>query len=498
MKVVVACVRGRLGLALLSWITVTVLAGCISGAGIKPEASFVDPAKLDSGNALRAATSDAQWPTSEWWQTWHDPQLDMLMGRAVAGNPTLAIAHSRVTAAIWQARALHADELPQIEGTADLERSRFPRYATPSPPGGTTVWNNSAAVQLSFDLDLWGKNRAIEEGALNEVQASAADAQFARVELQTAVARTYTELALQYTLLDIYLSINEEERRDMEIAIQRRKAGISGDIDASQARSQYQAGTTDILRARYEIAVARLQIAYLVGEGPGFGDALTRPSLPPDMGVPLPSYLPAEIIGHRADVVAQRWRAAEAAKKVDAAHADFYPNINLVASASLASLTPFGGFFNFINSDAVGHSVGIAGSLPIFDAGRRRGNFGVATAEYDDAVLRYNDTVLSAMKSVAQDVTLLQSVEAQQRSADAALESAKRSYELAALGYKGGITEYLDVLIAQKVMLQQQQDVALIRAQRVDAWVLLMKDLGGGANVDARPADLMSGERDAR
>jgi NodT family efflux transporter outer membrane factor (OMF) lipoprotein len=246
------------------------------------------------------------------------------------------------------------------------------------------------------------------------------------------------------------------------------------------------------------IAVARLQIAYLVGEGPGFGDTLKRPSMPDDLAVALPSALPAELIGHRADVVAQRWRAAEAAQKVDAAHADFYPNINLVASASLASVAPFGGFFNFFNSDAVGHSVGLAGSLPIFDAGRRRGRFGVATAEYDDAVLKYNDTVLAAMQGVAQQVTSLKSLETQQASADAALTSATRAYHLADRGYKGGITEYLDVLVAQKIMLQQQRDLALIRAQRIDAWVLLMKDLGGGVDVNATPADIDPGENNAR
>ncbi|GJH32847.1 efflux transporter outer membrane subunit [Paraburkholderia hospita] len=489
---------GVLRLSVTSCITVTLLGGCISGAGIKPEASFVDPATIDSGKALREAGRDANWPTSEWWKAWRDPQLDRLVARAVAGNPTLAIVRSRVTAAIWEARALRADLFPDVEGTAALARTRFPRYATPSPPGGTTVWDNSAAVALSYDLDLWGRNRAVEKGALDAVRASAADAQFAKVELQVAVARTYTQLALQYVLLDIYQSVNEEERRNLDVATQRRKAGIAGDIDASQARAQYQAGMTDIVRTRYQIAAARLQIAYLVGEGPGFGDTLTRPALPRDVGVALPSSLPAEILGHRADVVAQRWRAAEAAKKVEAAHADFYPNINLVASASLASVAPFGGFFNFLNSDAIGHSVGLAGSLPIFDAGRRRGRYGVATAEYDDAVLKYNDTVLSAMQSVAQQVTLLQSLEEQQGAAQAALQSAKRAYDLADLGYRGGITEYLDVLVAQKVMLQQERDVALIRAQRVDTWVLLMRDLGGGVDVDARDSGISKGEDHAR
>jgi NodT family efflux transporter outer membrane factor (OMF) lipoprotein len=488
---------GALGLCIVSCLALTVLAGCIDGGGIKPEAAFVEPATVDPGNAIRAAVSDANWPTSEWWQAWRDPQLDMLMRQAVSGSPTLAIVRSRVTAAIWEARALRADELPNVDGSGELARTRFPRYATPSPPGGTTVWSNSASVSLTFDLDIWGKNRAIEEGALNDVQASVADAQFAKVELQVAVARTYTDLALQQALLEIYLSINQEEQRNMEIATRRRAAGISGEIDASQARAQYEAGQTDILRARNEIAVARLQLAYLVGEGPGFGDRLKAPSLPRDLATALPSALPAELIGHRADVVAQRWRAAGAAKQVDAAHADFYPNIDLVASASLASVTPFGGFLNFLRSDAAGHSVGIAGSLPIFDAGRRRGHYGVATAEYDDAVLKYNDTVLSAMQGVARDVTSLQSLDTQQRSAEAAWQSSRRAYELADSGYRGGITEYLQVLVAQKVMLQQERDLAQIHAQRVDAWILLMKDLGGGAEINAMPVEVKAGENDA-
>jgi NodT family efflux transporter outer membrane factor (OMF) lipoprotein len=478
--------------------TLTSLGACVSGAGIKPEASFIDPATINSGSALRGAVKDAAWPTGEWWRAWGDPQLDMLMTRAVASSPTLAIVRSRVTAAIWHARALHADETPNVDGTAALGRTRFARFANPIPPGGTTVWDNSATVAMSYDLDLWGKNRALEDEALNQVQASVADARFAKVELQVAVVRTYTRLALQYILLDIYRSINEEERRNVEIAATRRGAGISGEIEVNQSRTQYQAGVTDIQRASFGIAVAKLELAYLVGDGPGFGDALTRAELPSDTGIALPSSLPAEIIGHRADVVAQRWRASAAAKNVEATHADFYPNINLVAGASLASVAPFGGFLNFLNSDAVGHGVGLAGSLPIFDAGRRRGHYGVATAEYDDAVLKYNAIVLAAMQSVAQRVTSLQSLEIQKKSAATAWQESKRTYDLANVGYRVGITDYLNVLVAQKVMLQQERDLALIRAQRTDEWILLMKDLGGGVMVNSTPEDDSTEDNNAR
>jgi NodT family efflux transporter outer membrane factor (OMF) lipoprotein len=469
---------------------VVFLSGCIGGGGIKPEAAVIDPASVDASAAMRAATNDAHWPTSEWWQKWHDPQLDRLITRAVADSPDLAIVQSRVTAAIWQAKALYANELPILDSSAQLQRERFAQNEYPIPPGGSSAWNNSAALDLSYDLDLWGKQRAIEQGALKNVHAALADAQFSKIELQTAVARTYNQLALQYALLDVYQSINDDEKHNVDIATKRRKAGIGTDIDLSQAKTQYQAGITDVIRTQNEIALERLQIAYLVGEGPGFGDSLSRPLPPGDV---------AEIIGHRPDVVAQRWRASAAAEEVHAAHADFYPNINLVANASLASLVPFGGFFNFLNTDnSLSHGVGFAASLPIFDAERRRGHYGVATAEYDDAVLKYNDTVLAAMQSVAQQVTTMRSLKDQQTSVEGALAASKRSYDLADQGYRGGITEYLDVLVAQKVMLQQEISLAQIQARRVDEWTLLIKDLGGGSDVMAMPSDVKAGGDDAR
>ena len=476
---------------------VTTLEGCINGEGIKPETSLVDAGSLDAGRALKAENENTQWPSGAWWQEWHDPQLDRLMARVVAGNPSLGIARSRVTAAIWRTRELHANELPTINSSVDLERTRFARYDNPSPPGGMNTWNNAAALDLSYDLDLWGKNRALEQGALDSVQAATMDMHFAKVELQTAVARTYNQLALDYALLDIYVAINDEKERNLDIATKRRTAGIGTEIDVSQANSEYYAGVADIQRTENEIAIARLQIAYFVGEGPGFGDSLSRPSPPGKIQSGLPSSLPAEIIEHRPDVIAQRWRIAEAAESMKAVHADFYPDIRIAASASLASVAPFGGFFNFVNSDGLGHSIGVTGMLPIFDADRRRGRYGIATAEYDDAVLKYNDTVFAALQGVAQSVTSMHSLETQGVSAESALVSSRRAYQLAQTGYRGGLTEYLDVLVAQKVMLQQEINLTLIQSSWVDRWIVLMKELGGGADIVALAPKVASGDVDA-
>jgi NodT family efflux transporter outer membrane factor (OMF) lipoprotein len=484
--------------AVAAFCLAAVLCGCINGRGIKPEASYIDTASVDTGVAVRDAARSAGWPTDTWWAQWDDPQLDQLVTRAAAGSPTLAIVQSRLTAAIWQASALRAYEFPEVDGRADFARARFPRYGGPSPPGGTTVWRNSAAIDLYYDLDLWGKNRARASGAEDIVHASAADAQFALLELQVAIVRIYNQLAVQYALLDVYQTINDDEKHNFDIATARRQAGIGSNVELSQAATQYKAGIADIVSTRNAIALARLQIAYLVGEGPGFGDSLTRPKPPGEKNAELPTSLPAELIGHRPDVVASRWRAEAAARAIDVAHAEFYPNVDLVATASLLSTAQFGGFFNFVNSDAIGHSVGVAISLPIFDAGRRRGNYGVATAEYDEAVLKYNDTVLAAMQNVAQQVTSLQSLAVQQSTVEDALVAAQQSYRLATRGFASGITEYLDVLVAQKAMLQQERDLVLVQGRRVDEWALLMRDLGGGIGPIATPDSISSGADHAR
>lgn len=456
------------------------LSACIDSGGIHTQESMMDSTTLDPGAALRVTQADAKWPADDWWHQWNDPQLDTLVQDATDGNPGLRVVQERLDAARFQAQIAGAAELPQLNAGGSFERRRYARYTTPAPPGGTTVWSNSVEADLSYDLDLWGKSRALRKGALDNVQAAAADARFAQVELQTAVVRSYVQLSLQYALLDVYRAVQSEQQRTVDIATRRWRAGVGSNLEVSQARTQLAMSTTRVEAAQQQLALGRISIAGLAGKGPGYGDSLRRPSLALSVPVVLPASLPAELIGHRADVVAARWRVLAADKGIDAAHADFYPDINLLATASLGSAATFGGFFNFVNSDGMGHGVGAAISLPIFDGGRRRGNYGVAVASRDAAVDQYNQSVVNAMQAVAVQVVSLRSLEQQQASVENTLDSARKSFRLADSGYRSGITEFLNVLAAQNEQLQQEESLAAIEAKRLDAWALLMKELGGG------------------
>ncbi|CAN7771731.1 efflux transporter outer membrane subunit [Cupriavidus necator] len=458
---------------------IAMLAACANTGGIEPAATPLDAAAVDPGAALRATQQDAGWPQRAWWSQLGDPNLDALVAHAVAGSPDIRIAQARSELALAQAKVAGAAIEPNLNAAGAFGRTRFPRLSSPQPIGGHTTWNNHLAADLSYDLDLWGRNRAALQGALDNVQAAAADARMAQLSLETSVVRAYIDLALQYALLDVSQANLARQTRIHEIIRKRNSRGLASALELSEAGTPIPALQAQVQQAQRAIALVKNQLAVLSGEGPGAGDKLARPALVLAAPIAVPASLPAELVGHRPDVVAQRWRVESAAQGIKVTRADFYPNINLVASIGLVSAA-FGNFFTFVDRDAIGHNVGAAISLPIFDGGRRQGNYGVATRGYDIAVESYNKAVLAAFRGVADAVISLQSLTRQQADIEQALRSARQSYALAERGYRSGFTDYLNVLAAETELRRQEQGLALVRAARLDAWASLMQALGGG------------------
>ncbi|AIF48285.1 fusaric acid resistance protein FusA [Dyella japonica A8] len=465
------------------------LGGCIGTGGIHPRSTLLDASRLEPGAAVTGVPADGTWPANDWWTRWQDPQLDQWVKQAIAGQPSLRIAQARLDLAQAQAHIAGASRAPQLGAVADLGRERYPLYATPSPPGGYTVWSNEVGATLSYDLDFWGKHKAELSGALDVVHASRVESRGVQLALETAVVRAYIELSLQYDLLDAETVIAEQSRQTRDIVARRAAAGLATRLDLSQADAQVANEASQLEQTRRQIALLGHTLAALSGQGPGAGDAIARPRLALDVPIALPTRLPAELIGRRPDIIAQRWRVEAASEGITAAHAAFYPNIDLIATAGLTSATTFGGFFNFLNSDAIGHRVGAAISLPIFDGGRLQGQYGAAVAGYDAAVESYNQSVILAMQQVADQVVSLQSLATQQQQAEQAVASATAAHDLALQGYRSGITEFLNVIATEATLLRDRQQLAGIQARRLDSWALLMQAIGGGleGGTDATP-----------
>ncbi|PRX30174.1 NodT family efflux transporter outer membrane factor (OMF) lipoprotein [Paraburkholderia sp. BL18I3N2] len=470
------------GIAAAAVLTILLtIAGCANTGSVAPQASGIEPASLDAGNAIRAANADAQWPAVDWWRAYNDPQLNQWIEDAQAGNPSLAAAQARVREAMSMAGVARSALSPQVNGSLSIQRQKWADnlYYGPGPLAGEQSWNNTGTLGLSYHLDIWGKDKNAAERALDAAHASSADARAAQLELEGNVVRTYIEMSLNYALLDIAKATLQQQQQIADLANRRLKGGIGTQLEVSQAETPLPEYERQIDEIEEKIALGRNQLAALAGKGPGAGDSIQRPSLSLEMGpAGLPSALPADLIGHRPDVVAARWTVAAQARGIDVAKADFYPDINLLAS--IGGYAAMGPLFQFLKNPSHSWSAGPALSLPILDGGRLRSQLGAASAGYDEAVERYNQSIVGALKDISDQVIRIRSLATQADDADRSVAAARKNYDLSREGYRRGLTDYLNVLIAQNQLLRAQEGVAKIQAERLGAHASLVTALGGG------------------
>jgi NodT family efflux transporter outer membrane factor (OMF) lipoprotein len=190
----------------------------------------------------------------------------------------------------------------------------------------------------------------------------------------------------------------------------------------------------------------------------------------------LPSALPADLLGRRPDVVAQRWRVEAAHRDVDSAKAQFYPNVNLAALVGVQTVS----YGKLLSPDSRIPLAGAAITLPIFDGGRLRGNLGARDADYDLAVEQYNQTVLDAVREVVDRLASLRSVGTQNAEARTGLSAAEEAYGVAVARYRAGLGNYLQVLSAETQVLDQRNLQAELRYRELDLSIDLIRALGGG------------------
>jgi NodT family efflux transporter outer membrane factor (OMF) lipoprotein len=195
--------------------------------------------------------------------------------------------------------------------------------------------------------------------------------------------------------------------------------------------------------------------------------------------------LPSELLGHRPDVVAARWRVEAAGESIHVAKAAFYPAVNLNALVGLAS----GHLSDLFSGDAALVNGGPALSLPIFDGGRLRNSLAKTDAAYDMAVADYDQTLVGAVREVADAVQSARALESQLATLAQAREAAQSAYSVASQRYKAGLGTQLDVLAAQRPLLQFDQQIDALRAQRLQSTVDLQGALGGGLQI-AHPVAL--------
>lgn len=462
--------------------TIALVAGCADMRGLAPQAKLTDPDQLASRATFGEAAIDAKaWPAPDWWKAFGDPGLDRLIDEALAGSPTLDVAAARSRKALALAQVARAGMLPESGVAVDVNHQRYSENTLIPPPIGGS-WNTDYLLQanLSWEIDFWGKRKSAYESALGQARAAAIDAEAARLVLAVDIADTYVGLQRAYARRDIAQQTLARREQVLALTRDRNAAGVDSRLEVKQAEAALPAVREEIAQLDESIALARDELAALLGKGPDRGLAIERPTAHALGPLALPSAIPAELLGRRPDLVAQRLRIEAAGKDIDVAKASFYPNVNLVAFAGLESF----GTSRLVSAGSESFGVGPAITLPIFDQGRLRGNLAAKDADYDAAVSQYDQLVADALREVADRIASWKSIEKERKEQAQAVATAQEAYDLALVRYREGIGNYLQVLSAEQPLLVQQGLDVDLRARELTVSINLIRALGGGFSKD--------------
>lgn len=441
----------------------------------QPPASHVD-------SALPSALNNG-WPGSQWWQDYHDAQLNELVKNALASSPDMQVAEQRIALAEAQANAVEARDGPQVDFSADAERQKMSGegvmgpFAVTDPAAGTTgPWytNGTFGLTAGWDLDLWGKNRAEVTARIGAVKAREAEREQTRQLLASGVARLYWEWQTEAALSKLLTQIEQEQRSIIDTDRQLYQNGITSsvegvetDIDDSKTQQQLNdiAGKMKVIEARLS-ALTNTQSTSL---------KLHTVNLP-QVESQLPAQLGYALLARRADLQAAHWVIESSMSSVEAAKAAFYPDINLMAFLQQDALH----LSDLFRSSAQQMGVTAGLTLPIFDSGRLNANLDIAQAQNNLSIASYNKAVVDAVNDVArtasQVATLMQKNQHQQQIE----HDAERVVSLAQARFDAGIIAGSLVSKARIPALREQANGLILQGQWLDASIQLTSALGGG------------------
>ena len=459
------------GTALLAVLAAAVLlVGCATPSVAPPTPP------LSQASELGATATTTPWPEARWWGRYGDTALDKLVDQALVGQPSLQVVQARVRVADAAVRATDATRSPQAAFSADATYQRFNENGIYPPPlAGSTRWTANATAGVNWELDLFGRQRAALDSAIGQWRATQADAQAARVLLAANVTGTYFNLARLIEARAVSVEALQQREQVVGIVRQRISAGLDTQVDLKQAEGLVAQSKVEIEALDEATGRTRHALAELVGVGPQAFDTLA-PALQPIASYPVPGSVPADLLGRRADLVAQRWRVESAARDTDVARAQFYPNVNLTAFIGLSSL----GLNRLFDSGSLVYGAGPALHLPLFDGGRLQANLDAKRADVDASIEAYNGALLRALREVADELTGLRSIERQQVAQRDATAAANAAYDLAVQRYRAGLGNFLVVLAAQTNVLTQRLNDTDLKARHLASEVALVRALGGG------------------
>lgn len=462
-------------------------------------AEYLEPREMQE--TLAEVTSRLQqWPEERWWEQFHNPELNELIETALKDNPGLKLASARLRQAEALVKVEGARLLPFLEADASLTYERLSQHGVfaalnPEVAGARLVLGVINPLSFRYEFDFWGKNRAMLEAALGHAAAEEAETAEVRLRITTGIARAYFRGQALSQQLQIVKALVDIRRDLRDLAQARFHFGLDNDQPVKIAMVEYEAAIKRQASVRDHLDVQRHLLARLAGKGPDEANHLfSSPVVAMPTRIPAPDHLSIGLLVHRPDLASALYRAYAAARLVKVAKTQFYPTIDLTGFVGFNALTLTKGADKLASllfsgqSFAYGLAPGLR--LPWFEGGRLRGELGAHRAEYDAAVELYNETLLEAMREVADSLSAWQTTDEMVESHRRLLASLSEDWRLANVRLVSGLDDDREALRHRYPVLEQEYALRALESDQLVAAVDLIESLGGGyhnPDIEKRP-----------
>lgn len=458
------------------------LSGCAVGPKYQKPAVPAPPAYKELGNWKTAQPND-QNLGGNWWEIFQDAKLNELEQQINVSNQNLKAAVAQYQQARAELRYSRADYYPTIIAAPSASRER---YSSNRPPhssifNGITFNDYTVPVDLSYQVNAFGRVSLNVELYRGQAQASAGDLAVVNLTMHATLAIDYFAARALDAEENLLRAAVTQYEQALELNEDRYEGGLASEVEVEQARTilettRAQAIDVGVDRAQYEHAMA-----VLLGKPPA---GVTIPPLPLTAPPPpIPVGIPSELLERRPDIAAAERRVAAANAQIGIAKLAYYPVINFAAEGGFNS----GNITTLFQGPSIIWSAGPSAVMTLFDVGRRHALSDEAKSGYDYAVAFYRETVLTAFQQVEDNLAALRILEQEAEVQANAVQAAQRSLDLSVTRYEGGVTSYLEVIVAQNAALSDEVTAVNILGRRMASAVQLIQALGGGWDASSLP-----------
>jgi len=410
---------------------------------------------------------------ADWWTLMQSPDLDRVIGQAVEGSWTLAAVKARLARAQEGIRVAGGKLYPQIDANSNIARNQVGASTLGREAKGFPLFSAySAGATVSYDFDLFGRNRRSVEQAEAEADVAQEEVDAALLTLTGNVALQAVEIASLKGQIEVVRKILDSDRQTLDLVRKARGTGGVTDIDVLSAQSQLDRDETLVAPLRQQLAVANDALATLAGKAPAEFRSpdftLQGFTLPTE----LPVALPSKLVEARPDIRAAEARLHSASAGIGVAEAALYPDISLSANIAEQGLT----------AGPAGPAWGILGgvTLPIFHGGELTAQKKAAEDAYQENLADYRQTVVAAFGQVADTLQALGNDSDELTAQTRSIDSATRALTLTRLGYGVGNASVVQVLDAQRQSEEAELGAVKATAQRYADTIKLFLAMGGG------------------